>query len=233
MRGKILVWLLTGVSSAGICLSAIASPTLMGLHAKNPTNANIYGDTFNASLLYVAPPTIGDLKVIKQSFTVDTPTCQAVASVNKTRLSESNTIEVLASQILNLEELRGGLITKLINKEIGQSEFDKQYMLFADLIEKTTQDKLKAVASMTPTPAALLERAGYYAVVAKVQWDDAVSKVAAANPTLTVNHIPTADAQVFVSVLGVDGFAPNDSSARECGKHQGRLVCCRRTSDRC
>ncbi|MGR9317263.1 hypothetical protein ACU8LZ_12520 [Rhizobium leguminosarum] len=214
MHSKTIVSLLAGLGAASVGFPAAASPTVMGLHANNPTNANIFSDTLNASLLYVAPPTIGDLQVVKQSFAVDPPTCEAAASVNKTRLSEVKTIEEIGNQILSLEQLSGGLITRLANKEISQSDFDQQYKMFSDLITAKTSDKLAAVASISPTPTVLLQSSGYYSVVAKANWDDAVAKVSGANPTLTVNHIPTADAEVFVSVLGVDGFTPNELIAR-------------------
>jgi len=198
------------IATVAFTFPVLASPTAVGLNANNPSNANVLTDTSNKALLYVIPPTIGDLKVTKTELAVDSATCNAIASLNNTRLAQNKTIEEISNKILSLEKITRGLLDSFAANEITRKDFDEKYKLFSDLGDKERAKRENAIADTKLPDESFLKSAGYYSVLARANWDDAIKQIRGANPSLTVEHIPTADAEVFVSVVGANGFTPNE-----------------------
>jgi hypothetical protein len=226
------------VSAAGIagCMATVAftfpvlgSPTRVGLKADNPSNADVLTDTSNKELLYVIPPTIGDLEVTKTELAVDSATCGAIASLNNTRLAQNKTIEEISNKILSLEKITSGLINSLAANEITQKDFDEKYKRFSDLSDQEGAKREKAIADTKLPDESYLKSAGYYSILAKANWDEAIKQIHDANPGFTIEHIPTADAKVFVSVVGANGFTPNELVAKV---NTNNIVCRSRIANR-
>jgi hypothetical protein len=195
-----------------------ASPTVVGLDGANPNpDSSLFTDTTNRNLLWVTPPRTGALKVSQKSLAVDEATCRSVAAINARRLARLSTGRALQEQQTAIENYRNAVINQAMRESWSADRLSAD-MLKLDQLVTDVSNRIRSHDSQAgddKAPSYLYESAGYYSFVAQADWAGAVTKVKSSYSTAyTVNAIPTTDVSVFVSVIGADGFKPNELVAR-------------------
>ncbi len=193
-RLKAAFWPVILVLAGGAIPTAEAAPTIQGVDAVFEGDSVLYSDSNNANVLWVAPPTSGDLALLKQESTfVSKPTCDIAASVLRRKAKFAKSIEASEEKLLdalNKQDSGDGSVT---DDQINTIKKNRKY-----LIDSLNEIKFDPEMS---------ESGGFYSYVASSGLANAMDVVRKKNSTKTVEPIQTKVTSIIPS-LSQEGTLP-------------------------
>ena len=197
--------------------AATASPTLVGLDFANPSSeVTVFADSIEGRVVHVTPPRRGTLEINQSNIAVDLNTCEAVKDLFETRRSQQGELLALQKQKATITEFQGKLLLEELSGNLTEAEADERRVRLNQLSTgiETQMDDVALRIDNTDLPDHLLQPAGYYSFVASAPWSEQIALVSAAAAGKTVNAIQTDNVDVFVSVIGAEGFKGTELIAK-------------------